>query len=46
MAAADPMLARRLDAIAAAHAAGRLTDHSAVTIRAWLTEPRYAEFAA
>jgi phosphomannomutase len=45
MAAADPMLARRLDAIAAAHAAGRLTDHSAVTIRAWLTEPRYAEFA-
>ena len=46
MAAADPMLARRLAAVAAAQAGGTLTDHSAVTIRAWLTEPRYAEFAA
>lgn len=45
MAAADPMLARRLDAVAAAQAGGTLTDHSAATIRAWLTEPRYAEFA-
>ncbi len=46
MTAADPMLARRLDAVAAAHAAGMLTDHSATTIRAWLTEPRYADFAS
>jgi len=36
---------RQLAAVAAAHAAGRLTDHSAATIRAWLTAPRYAEFA-
>jgi len=39
-------LARRLDAIAAARAAGTITEHSAVTIRDWLTAPRYAEFAA
>lgn len=45
-AAATPDLARRLDAIAAAHAAGTITDHSATTMRAWLVEPRYAEFAA
>lgn len=45
-AAATPDLARRLDAIAAAHAAGTITDHSATTMRAWLIEPRYAEFAA
>ena len=37
---------RRLEALAAAHAAGTITDHSAATMRAWLTEPRYAEFAA
>ncbi|MFM1904787.1 MAG: Phosphoglucomutase [Planctomycetota bacterium] len=43
---ADASLARRLEAVAAAHAAGALTDHSAITIRAWLTEPRYADFAA
>ncbi|MFM8951725.1 MAG: hypothetical protein ACKOOF_01495 [Planctomycetaceae bacterium] len=36
---------RRLEAVADAHAAGRITDHSAATMRAWLTEPRYAEFA-
>jgi phosphomannomutase len=44
-AAADPLLARRLDAIAAAHSAGTITEHSAVTMREWLTAPRYAEFA-
>jgi len=38
-------LARRLDAIAAARAAGAITEHSAVTMRDWLTAPRYAEFA-
>lgn len=37
--------AQRLAAIDAAHAAGTITDHSARTMRAWLTEPRYAEFA-
>ncbi|NBW95629.1 MAG: phospho-sugar mutase [Planctomycetia bacterium] len=36
----------RLAAIDAARAAGTITDHSARTMRAWLTEPRYAEFAA
>jgi phosphomannomutase len=41
-----PDLAHRLDAVAAAHAAGSLTEHSATMIRAWLTEPRYAAFAA
>jgi phosphoglucomutase/phosphomannomutase len=35
----------RLAAIDAARAAGSITDHSARTMRAWLTEPRYAEFA-
>jgi phosphoglucomutase/phosphomannomutase len=35
----------RLTAIDAARAAGTITDHSARTMRAWLTEPRYAEFA-
>jgi phosphoglucomutase/phosphomannomutase len=38
-------LARRLDAIAAARSAGTITEHSAVTMRDWLTAPRYAEFA-
>jgi phosphoglucomutase/phosphomannomutase len=38
-------LARRLDAIAAARAAGTITDHSARTMHDWLTQPRYAEFA-
>ncbi len=37
--------ARRLDAIAAARAAGTITEHSATTMRDWLTQPRYAEFA-
>ncbi|MEI6240662.1 MAG: phospho-sugar mutase [Planctomycetia bacterium] len=37
--------ARHLAAIDAARAAGTITDHSARTMRAWLTEPRYAEFA-
>ena len=40
------MLSARLAAIESAHAAGALTDHSLHTIRVWLTEPRYAEFAA
>ena len=38
--------AHRLAAIDAARAAGTITDHSARTMRAWLTEPRYGEFAA
>ena len=37
---------RRLDAIAAARAAGSITEHSAAAIREWLTAPRYAEFSA
>ncbi len=45
MPAADAHLARRLDAIAAARAAGTITEHSATTMRDWLVEPRYAEFA-
>lgn len=36
---------QRLEALNAAQQAGRITDHSAVTMRSWLTEPRYAEFA-
>ena len=32
-------------AIDAAHVAGMITDHSARTMRDWLTQPRYAEFA-
>jgi phosphoglucomutase/phosphomannomutase len=46
MPSSAPDTARRLEAIAAAHAAGSITDHSAATMRAWLTEPRYAEFSA
>ncbi|MFM8415670.1 MAG: phospho-sugar mutase, partial [Planctomycetota bacterium] len=45
MLAADPDLARRLEAIAAARRAGTITEHSATTMRDWLVEPRYAEFA-
>jgi len=45
MPAADAHLSRRLEAIAAARAAGTITEHSAVTMRAWLEEPRFAEFA-
>lgn len=41
----DANLARRLDAIAASRAAGTITEHSATTMRDWLVEPRYAEFA-
>ncbi len=37
--------ARLLDAIAAAREAGSITDHSAATMREWLTQPRFAEFA-
>jgi phosphoglucomutase/phosphomannomutase len=40
------MLTARLAALRSAHAAGALTDHSLRTIHTWLTEPRYAEFAA
>lgn len=40
-----PDHAQRLAAIDAARAADTITDHSARTMRAWLTEPRYAEFA-
>ena len=39
-------VARLLDSIAAARAAGTITEHSAATMRDWLTQPRYAEFAA
>jgi phosphomannomutase len=45
MPAAAPDLARRLEAVAAARQAGTITEHSATTIRDWLVEPRYAEFA-
>jgi phosphomannomutase len=41
----DPDLARRLEAVAAARRAGTITEHSATTMRDWLIEPRYAEFA-
>jgi phosphoglucomutase/phosphomannomutase len=44
-AALPPDLARRLDAITSARQAGTITEHSATTMRTWLTEPRYAEFA-
>jgi len=40
------VLARRLDLVAAARSAGHLTEHSAAMIRDWLTQPRYAEYAA
>jgi phosphoglucomutase/phosphomannomutase len=43
MTAASP---DRLAALAAARAAGRITEHSATTMRDWLAQPRYAEFAA
>ena len=38
-------LAARLAAIDAARTAGTITEHSAQTMRDWLTQPRYAEFA-
>jgi phosphomannomutase len=41
-----PGSAPRLAALEAARAAGRITEHSARTMRDWLTLPRYAEFAA
>lgn len=37
--------AARLHALTAAYAAGLITDHSARTMRDWLTQPRFAEFA-
>ena len=37
--------APRLAAIDAARAAGTITEYSAQTMRDWLTQPRYAEFA-
>ncbi|MCX7429563.1 MAG: phospho-sugar mutase [Planctomycetia bacterium] len=43
--APDTSLAARLAAIDAARAAGTITEHSAQTMRDWLTQPRYAEFA-
>ena len=43
--APDTSLAARLAAIDAAHAAGTVTEHSARTMREWLTQPRYAAFA-
>jgi phosphoglucomutase len=44
--AAAALLTRRLEAIAAARAADRITEHSASTMRNWLVQPRYADFAA
>jgi phosphoglucomutase/phosphomannomutase len=38
-------VARLLDSIASARAAGTITEHSATTMRDWLTQPRYGEFA-
>ena len=43
--APDTSLAARLAAIDAAHAAGTITEHSARTMREWLTQPRYSAFA-
>ena len=43
--ASDTSLAARLAAIDAARTAGTITEHSAQTMRDWLTQPRYAEFA-
>jgi phosphomannomutase len=45
-AASPPGSAPRLAALDAARAAGRITEHSARTMREWLTQPRYGEFAA
>ena len=39
-------ITRQLEQLEAARAAGTITDHSAATMQRWLTEPRYAEFAA
>jgi phosphomannomutase len=39
-----PDQSRRLAAIDAALAGGSITEHSARTMRDWLTQPRYAEF--
>ncbi len=44
-AATDADLASHLDAIAAARSANLITEHSATTMRDWLIEPRYSEFA-
>lgn len=41
----SPSTASRLAALTAARDAGTITDHSATTMQAWLSEPRYAEFA-
>ena len=42
----DPVQARRLEAIAAARSSAAITAHSAEAMGDWLTQPRYAEFAA
>ncbi len=42
----DATASRQLELLDSARTAGTITDHSATTMRAWLTEPRYAEFAA
>jgi phosphoglucomutase/phosphomannomutase len=39
---AEASLARRLDVLTAAHAAGWITEHSATSMRDWLTQSRYA----
>ena len=42
----DAIASDQLELLDAALRAGTITEHSAATMRAWLTEPRYAEFAA
>jgi len=42
----DAIVSHQLDLLDSALTAGTITDHSATTMRAWLTESRYAEFAA
>jgi phosphomannomutase len=42
----DASVSHQLELLESALHDGAITDHSATTMRAWLTEPRYAEFAA
>ena len=42
----DATVRHQLELLDSARTAGTITDHSATTMRAWLTEPRYAAFAA
>ncbi|NIL96220.1 MAG: phospho-sugar mutase, partial [Planctomycetales bacterium] len=40
-----PDTTQALDRLQAAHAGGQISDAAATNIRAWLTEPQYAEYA-